>query len=121
MFDISWSVVVGYLLIEACAGTAIGALTGLVASLALKLKIRGISTIKDGLLGALGFLVGFIGTPFVPWHQNTITYRVDNTVVTSTMNTYQHPGWVACAIAILLPLVRAIYRYRSERAVARIR
>lgn len=117
MFEISWTVVVGYLVIEACAGMAIGALTGLLASLALKRKNRGI--VKDALLGALGFLVGFIGTPFVPWHQNTITYRVDSTVVTSTMNTFQHPGAAACALAILLPLVRAIFRYRRERAPAR--
>ena len=114
MFEISLSVHILYLVIEACAGMAIGALTGLLAALVLKLKIRGI--IKDGLLGSSGFLVGFIGTPFVPWHQNTITYLVGNTEVTSTMNTYQHPGRVACAIAILLPLMRAMFRYKRERA-----
>jgi hypothetical protein len=58
-------------------------------ALVLKLMIQGI--LKDGSLGSLGVLVGFIGAVLMPWPQNTITYYVGTTLVTPTMNSYQHP------------------------------
>ena len=48
---------------------AIGTFTGVLLALVLKPMIQGI--LKDGSLGSLGFLVGFIGAVLM---QNTITY-----------------------------------------------
>src|SRR5277367_1136778 len=93
------------------AGMAIGALTGWLASLVMKYKPRKILT--DACLGSLGFLVGFYGCVFLPWHENTISYYLEGgTKVTSTMNIYQHPERVAVVIAVLLPLLYEFYRLR---------
>jgi hypothetical protein len=93
---------------------AIGALTGILVSRVFRLKIHGI--LKDGLLGSFGFLLGQIGTLFVPWPANTITYYVGQTLVTETANRYQHPERVGIVVAIILPLLREIYRFKLSKA-----
>jgi hypothetical protein len=96
---------------------AIGALTGLLVSLALKLKIRGI--FKDGLLGSFGFLLGWIGAVFMPWPRNTIAYYVDGVLVTSTMNSYQHPVRLGFVVAVLLSLLHTLYRFKRSKGFAK--
>jgi uncharacterized membrane protein YeaQ/YmgE (transglycosylase-associated protein family) len=107
--------IVIFLVLYALAGMAIGALTGWLTSLVTKCGQKGL--LKDGFLGSFGYLAGFIGTFLVPWPRNTITYRLESgTEVSSTMNSYQHPEWVAIAIAILLPLLRELYLWKKRKA-----
>jgi len=56
----------------------------------LKLNIRFQNVVVDGLLGAAGFCIGWFAVFLIPW-QNTITYYVNKTLVTSTVSHYQHP------------------------------
>ena len=110
------------LVLCAIGGMAIGALSGWLISLITKCGTRGIG--RDALLGSVGFLVGFIGTIYMPWHQNTITERFGGgstvtTTVTTTMNTYQHPERVAVVIAVLLPLLHELYRFWRTRTAQR--
>ena len=95
-------------------GMAVGAVTGFVASLVLRLKIRIRAIVLDGILGALGFPLGFGVVMSIPW-RNTITYHVGDTLVSSTMNHYQHPDSVAFAIAILLPVVHELRRFKRTK------
>ncbi len=98
----------------AIGGAAIGALSGWLTSLATKCGPRGVWI--DALLGATGFLGGFIGTILMPWRENTVTEHVDNGVtVSTTINTYQHPGRVAVIVAVLLALLHEVYRWRQVR------
>jgi hypothetical protein len=116
MFPIPWTATLFYLLLYVCTGMALGGLTGLLVSLVFRRKLRSMGIVTDGALGVLGFFMGFIATLFVPWRQNTITENLaGGTVVTTTMHRYQHPERIAVVIAILLPLVRALFRYRRER------
>jgi hypothetical protein len=108
----SWPVAALFLVVCALVGMAIGLLTGLLGSLALKINICGIA--KDGWLGLIGFLVGYIGASLMPWHQNTITYHLGNTLVTSTMDTYQHPGRIAVVFAIALPVLHTVHRFKHQ-------
>jgi uncharacterized membrane protein YeaQ/YmgE (transglycosylase-associated protein family) len=75
MFPISPVVMLMSLVVYALAGMAIGALTGWLASLIMKCGQKGL--LKDGFLGSFGYLAGFIGSIFVPWPRNTITYRLE--------------------------------------------
>jgi hypothetical protein len=72
-------------LTAAFIGFAVGALTGLSASLLLKLKIQFRNAIVAGILGSAGFFFGWFTVFLIPW-RNTITYYVDKTLVTSTMS-----------------------------------
>jgi len=76
----------------------LGAFTGPLLCLKLKFELRGI--IKDGLLGSIGFLVGFVVAISVPYRRNTISY-VEQTFVTSTKKPYQHPERIVIAAAVL--------------------
>jgi hypothetical protein len=109
VIPVPWIIPALYLVAYAFGGIAMGAVTGILFSRLFRLKIQGI--FKDGVLGSFGFLLGFIGTAFVPWPENTITYYVGQTLVTETMNRYQHPGRVGIVLAILLPLMRELYRF----------
>jgi hypothetical protein len=60
----------------------VGALTGLSASLLLKLKIQFRNAIVAGILGSAGFFFGWFTVFLIPW-RNTITYYADKTLVTS--------------------------------------
>jgi hypothetical protein len=68
----------------------------------------------DGIFRAVGFSVAWEMVLLIPW-QNTITYRVGNTMVTSTMNHYQHPNLLAYVAAGLLPVLNEIRRFRKSR------
>jgi hypothetical protein len=71
---------------------------------------------KDACLGSMGFLLGFFGCVFMPWHRNTISYRLaGGTEVTSTADIYQHPNRIGIIFAILLPLMYELYRWRRLR------
>jgi hypothetical protein len=103
------------ILSAAFIGMVVGALTGLVASLVLRVKIQFRDIVIDGLLGALSFPLAFECILLIPW-RNTITYRVGTTLVTSTMNHYQHPDLVAYSAAILLPILHEIRRFRNIKS-----
>jgi hypothetical protein len=90
----------------------VGALTGFFASLLLRLKIRLQDMVTDSILGAIAFPLAFEAVLLVPW-QNTITYHLGDTLVTSTMNHYQHPGLVAYTAAILLPVLHELHRSKN--------
>lgn len=71
--------------------------------------------ITDGLLGVFGFWLSLIGCLIVPWPENTIVRYVGDMKVTETANHYQHPFGVAYVVAVLLPLVHEILRFRHSR------
>ena len=117
MFPVTWPAIALFLVVYALAGMAIGAVTGWLVSLLAKTSRKGL--LKDSFLGSFGFLVGFIGCIFMPWPENTITYRLEGgTEVSSTMNTYQHLERVAFAVAILLPLLHELYRRRKSHSTS---
>jgi hypothetical protein len=97
----------------AVAGLATGTVIGLLASLVLRIGMGGV--LKDAGLGTLGFLAGFIGCVFLPWPENTITYYVGDTLVTSTASRFQHPYWAGFVVAALLPLLHEFFRLRRLR------
>ena len=77
----------------------VGALTGIFASLLLRLKIRVQDMTMDGILGAIAFPLAFAGALLVPW-KNTITY--------------QEPDLVAYTAAILLPVLHELHRFKNR-------
>jgi len=102
-----------FLIVSAAVlGMVVGTLTGLFVSLLLPFKIRPRHMVLDGILGALAFLLAFLGVWLVPW-RNTITYHVGDTIVTSTSNHYQHPELVAFTAAILLPVLNELRRFKT--------
>jgi Na+-driven multidrug efflux pump len=105
-----------YAIAHTLGGVATGAVSGFVASLAVKSKKR--HAIRHAFLGVLGFWVGFIGCLFMPWPENTITYYVGHTKVQETATHYQHPFIVGYAVAILLPVLYEIIRLRQSRSAA---
>jgi hypothetical protein len=91
----------------------VGILTGLFASLLLRLKIRPQHMVVDGILGAIAFPLAFQAVLLIPW-RNTITYYVGDTLVTSTMDTFQYPDLVAYTAAILLPVLHELRRFKNR-------
>ena len=89
-------------LLEAVVGAAIGAFVAIAFSFVTK---RRINFVPDLLLGAAGYLGGVAAVVRIPWHENTIVYRVGNTVVRSTTRHYQYPYRVAFVLAVLLPVL----------------
>ena len=115
MIPVPLVVVIYFLAVGAIIGMATGTFAGFLASLALRLGRRGI--VKDGLLGSLGFLAGVIGCAVLPWPRNTIvTYHTNGTFEESTMGSYQHPYAVAFIVAVLLPLLHEIYRFKRSKS-----
>jgi uncharacterized membrane protein YeaQ/YmgE (transglycosylase-associated protein family) len=113
MFPIFPIVVAIFWVVYALCGMAIGALAGWAVSLVTKSGRGGI--FRDALLGTFGYLAGFIGSIIVPWPKNTIRYQLEGgTEVVSTMNTYQHPERVAIALAVLLPVLHELYRWKKR-------
>ena len=114
MFPVSPIVVIFYLIVYALAGMALGALSGWLASLITKCGRQGI--VKDVFLGSFGYLAGFIGCIFMPWPRNTVVEQLEGGgSVATTMNTYQHPERVAIVMAVLLPLLHELYRFKRTR------
>lgn len=102
------------LIAYAMEGMAIGALCGWLASLTLKCGPRGLW--RDALLGAFGYLAGLTGCALMPWPRNTVTERLSSGVIVSTtMHRYQHPMRIAMIVALLLPLLHELYRFKQAR------
>lgn len=99
-------------LLEAVVGASIGALIAVLASLRGKRKMK---FFPDILLGAAGYLAGVALTPRIPWHQNTIQYRIGDTVIRSTSRHIQYPYRIGFALAVLLPVIYELIRYFVER------
>jgi len=71
--------------------------------------------IAYALLGVTGYFAGF-STCFLPWHNNTISYRLSGgTVVTSTANFFQYYERVAVIAAIMLPGMYELSRFFRAR------
>jgi hypothetical protein len=51
----------------------------------------------------------------MPWPENTIVRHVGDITVTETANHYQHPFGVGYVVAVLLPLLYEILRFRRSR------
>ena len=100
-------------LLEAVIGLAIGAWIAVMVSFFTKRPLR---LLYDMVLGAVGYVGGAAGTPYIPWHRNTITYRVGNTIVSSTTRHFQYPLRVAFALAVLLPALYELYRLFLKRS-----
>jgi uncharacterized membrane protein YeaQ/YmgE (transglycosylase-associated protein family) len=115
VFPVAPFVVIIGLVLYAIAGMAIGALIGwLAASITKRGPQKGI--LQDAFLGSFGFLAGFIGCIFMPWPRNTVVKDLGGGgSVATTMNTYQHPERVATVIAVLLPLLYELYRFKRAR------
>ena len=99
-------------LLEAIVGAAIGAFLAVLASWWGK---RATKFFQDVLLGAAGYLAGVAITPRIPWHQNTITYRMGDAVIRTTSRHFQYPYRVGFLMAVLFPLVYETIRFFVER------
>jgi membrane associated rhomboid family serine protease len=102
-----------YVVFYVIVGMAAGLFVGLFASLVSKIEVR--CLIKDGLLGLFGSLAGLMGTMLTPWPRNTVTYRMNGVIETVTTNGYRHPERVAVVVAVVLPLLRELYRFKRSR------
>jgi hypothetical protein len=100
-------------LLEAVIGLAIGAWIAVGASYFAKRPMR---LLQDMALGIIGYVGGAAGVPYIPWHRNTITYRVGNTVVSTTTRHFQYPLRVAFVLAVLLPALYEFYRLVLKRS-----
>ena len=76
--------------------------------------------LADALIGILGYFAG-VSTCFLPWHKNTISYRLSGgTLVTSTANYFQYYERVAVIVAVILPCLFELIRFfRARRSTAR--
>jgi hypothetical protein len=100
-------------LIAALIGFLVAVVTGLVASLLMRVKIRPGAITIDGLLGAIAFPVAFWAAMVIPWH-STVTYHSGDSIVTSTMNHYQNPYLPAYLAAMILPILHELRRAIRE-------
>jgi hypothetical protein len=116
MFLPPFTVILKFFVFVAIVGMSAGAVTGLLASVLLKITIRTPAVVIDGFLGLLGSLFGFIGTLFVPWPEYTVSYENNGVIETTTMSGYQHPWRVALTVAIALPLVHQLFRRKRAKS-----
>jgi hypothetical protein len=100
-------------LLEAVIGLAIGVWIAFAVSFFSK---RPLKMLQDGILGIIGYVGGATASPLIPWHRNTITYRMGNTIVSSTTRHFQYPLRAALALGILLPALYEIYRLVLKRS-----
>jgi hypothetical protein len=106
-----------FLVVLAIFGMAIDAITRWLGSLIMKSGTGGV--IKDSFPGSFGYLVGFFGSIFMPWPENTISKRLaGGGTMSSTINTYQHPraggrrcGYCLAGAARMVSLETKTYRY----------
>ena len=114
MFPVPPIVVVLALVLLAIAGMAVGALSGWLTSLITKCGQKGV--LRDSFLGSLGFLVGFIGSVYMPWPHNTVVEQLKGGgTVATTISRYQHPYRVAVVMAVLLPLLHELSRRKKAQ------
>lgn len=72
--------------------------------------------LRNIFLGSFGFLAGYVGCIFIPWPTNTVVEPLGGGgTVETTMSRYQHPERVAIVLAILLPVLHELYRYKRAR------
>jgi hypothetical protein len=103
-----------FLLLDSLVGLVIGAGCGWLVSLASKGHRSKLW--HDAILGMVGLLGGITAVAYMPWHQNTITERLDGGgTVTTTMNSYQHPWIVGVVFAVLSPMLYELYRFHHGR------
>ena len=100
MFPIPLYIEIGVLVIMASIGFGVGAFTGWVISRTSKVAVDGLG--KDGFLGSLGFVLGFVGCILAPF------------VTGGGM--FPYPHLVALASAVALPTWREWSRSRKIRA-----
>lgn len=107
-----------FLLGHAIVGMAIGTLSGWLTLAVTKTAPKRI--LSDALIGLIGYFSGLM-TCFLPWHKNTISYRLSGgTVVTSTANYFQYYERVAVIAAITLPCLYELNRFfRARRSRCR--
>ena len=96
-------------LLEGVVGLAIGAVIGLLVTLVTK---RAGAILPDAILGIIGFVGGAVATARVPWQLNTVSKRVGDAIVSTTVRHYQHPYRVALMLAVLLPVLFEAYRLK---------
>lgn len=96
-------------LLEAVVGISIGAVIGL---LVITVTKRPALVLIDAILGAIGFVGGAIFSARIPWQMNTVTRRVGDAVVSTTVRHYQHPYRAALLAAVLLPVLYEVYRLK---------
>jgi len=114
VFPVPLILVVFWLVLCAIAGMAIGVLSGWLTSLITKCGPKGV--FRNIFLGSLGFLAGFIGCMLIPWPSNTVVEHLEGGgTVATTMSRYQHPERVAIVMAVLLPLLHEVYRFKRAR------
>ncbi len=102
-----------FLLGHAIVGLVIGAVSGLLTFAATRTASRRV--LADALSGLGGYFGGFI-TCFLPWRQNTISYRLSGGVlVTSTAGYLQYYKRVAVIAAIILPFLYELSRFYGAR------
>jgi hypothetical protein len=77
---------------------AIGAVTGSIVSVVLRLGIRGVQW--DALLGS----IGYVAATRIPWPGSSTNHDVAMTIVTM-------------ALAMTLPILRELYRFRKKVAI----
>ena len=107
-----------FLLGHAIVGMAIGVMSGWLTLVVTKAAPKRI--LNDALIGLFGYFGGLM-TFFLPWHQNTISYRLSGGVfVTSTASNFQYSERVAIFVAILLPCLYELSRFfRARRSSSR--
>jgi hypothetical protein len=104
--------------LQAVVGLAVGAMLGMILRLLTKRPLGG--ALVTGILGAVGFVGGAVGTALVPWRLNTVTYRMGDTIVTTTTKRYPHPYQIAFVLAVFLALLwEAFSMNRDHRASTR--
>ena len=69
------------------------------------------------LLGVAGLIGDATAATVMPWPENTVREVLPGgTVVLTTMNSYQHPILVAVLLAIVMPLVHELLRWKRRRS-----
>lgn len=96
---------------QGVVGVCIGAVIGLLVMMVTK---RSTLVLLDAILGAVGFVGGAVATARLPYQMNTVTRRVGDAVVSTTVRHYQHPYRVALFLAVLLPILWELYRLKIQ-------
>jgi len=96
-------------LLEAVVGAAIGAIIGLLVILATK---KTTLILFDAILGVIGFVGGAVATAKFPYKLNTVTHKVGDAIISTTVRHYQHPYRTALIAAVLLPVIYEVGRLK---------